>query len=897
MRFARVSLENFKCYGDADLDLGPGVTVVHGPNGAGKSSLLEACFFALYGHRALDRTLDDVVTLGAEDCRVELWFTHGGANYHVEREVRVRGDAAQTTTCVLDGPDGSVEGATDVRREVVGMLRMDSEAFVNCAYVRQGEVNKLINASPGQRQDMIDDLLQLGKLEEYRERASEARLGVKHVLDDKRGSLSEVESQVEAKEEKDLHERRNALASDLNEVNGKVEEFEAKREPAVETRDRAEQVIEQPAERRERIEALREAVEELESEITETEKERSAKADAIAEKRERVEELERERAEALGETGVDSADAETVTGRVGELREERESVREAIRETSVEKQSHDSDAESARERADELESEARERREAAEREAAELDDAGETVADLRERLEAKAEAIESKRESFADAPVEFGESEAHRESVVEKLTAARERVAELDATVENAREDVREAERLLESGKCPECGQPVEDSPHVETISEDRERVEELGSELEAARERVEELETDLETAEELVEREGEVERLESERSNATQLLEEKASNLDSMESRVEELREEAAELESEAEARREAAAEAAAAAESCRERVAELNAQSSELGERIERLETVSGLSDRLDDLGEAVERLREERSALADQNDLRRERLSEKRAEKRELEGEFDEDGIEHARAEKQRAEEYLEKIDARLESLGDRRDELQGALGAVENEIEELERLRERHESLAATVERLESLYEEAHELQETYADLRSELRQRNVRKLQRLLNETFELVYQNDSYARIELDGDYELTVYQKDGEPLDPDQLSGGERALFNLSLRCAIYRLLAEGIEGETPMPPLIFDEPTVFLDSGHVSKLVDLVETMRGFGVEQILVVSHDDELVGAADDLVTVEKDPTTNRSTVAHESETAGAAALLGELSGDD
>jgi exonuclease SbcC len=374
-------------------------------------------------------------------------------------------------------------------------------------------------------------------------------------------------------------------------------------------------------------------------------------------------------------------------------------------------------------------------------------------------------------------------------------------------------------------------------------------------------------------------------------------LLEEKTSNLESTESRVEELREEAAELEAAAKAKREAAAEAEAAAESCRERVAELNEKSSELGERIERLETVSELGDRIGDLEDEIERLREERSALADQNDLRRESLAEKRAERRELEEEFDEEGVEHARAEQRRAEEYIEKVDARLEELGERRDELQSALGGVEAEVEELEGLRERRESLAGTVERLESLYEEAHRLQETYADLRSELRQRNVKKLQRLLNETFELVYQNDSYAGIELDGDYELTVYQKDGEPLDPDQLSGGERALFNLSLRCAIYRLLAEGIEGETPMPPLILDEPTVFLDSGHVSKLVDLVETMRGFGVEQILVVSHDDELVGAADDLVTVEKDPTTNRSTVGHESNATDAAALLGELSGDD
>jgi len=65
-------------------------------------------------------------------------------------------------------------------------------------------------------------------------------------------------------------------------------------------------------------------------------------------------------------------------------------------------------------------------------------------------------------------------------------------------------------------------------------------------------------------------------------------------------------------------------------------------------------------------------------------------------------------------------------------------------------------------------------------------------------------------------------------------------------------------------------------MPPLILDEPTVFLDSGHVTQLVSLIEAMRNdFGVEQIVVVSHDEELVGAADSLVRVEKDATSNRS----------------------
>ena len=242
-----------------------------------------------------------------------------------------------------------------------------------------------------------------------------------------------------------------------------------------------------------------------------------------------------------------------------------------------------------------------------------------------------------------------------------------------------------------------------------------------------------------------------------------------------------------------------------------------------------------------------------------------------------RRELAAAVDEETVAEARENKQRAETYIEQADETLTELQERRDELQSRIGSVESELDQLDGLREERDALAARVDALESLHDETEALEAMYGDLRADLRQRNVETLGRMLNETFDLVYGNDAYSHIRLDGEYELTVFQKDGTELAPDQLSGGERALFNLSLRCAIYRLLAEGIDGAAPMPPLILDEPTVFLDSGHVSRLVDLVDEMRSLGVRQIVIVSHDDELVGAADDLVRVEKDPTSNRSAV--------------------
>jgi exonuclease SbcC len=286
VRFERVRLSNFKCYGDADLRLDRGVTVIHGLNGSGKSSLLEACFFALYGSKALETTLDEVVTIGAEDCEVELWFSHAGESYHVERRVRATGERATTAKCVLETPDHTIEGARDVREHVEGLLRMDAEAFVNCAYVRQGEVNKLINASPGERQDMLDDLLQLGKLEEYRERASQARVGVGRVRDDKQGALSEIDSQIAEKEEKDLHERLNGLQSELADVESDIERFDSNRQNAEQTLEDAKSVLEEYEDKQEELASLTADIDDLREKIEETEREREQLADELTEVRE-----------------------------------------------------------------------------------------------------------------------------------------------------------------------------------------------------------------------------------------------------------------------------------------------------------------------------------------------------------------------------------------------------------------------------------------------------------------------------------------------------------------------------------------------------------------------------------------------------------------------------------
>ncbi|MFC4436969.1 MULTISPECIES: DNA double-strand break repair ATPase Rad50 [Natrialbaceae] len=876
MRVDRVRLLNFKCYGEEELRLERGVTVVHGVNGSGKSTLLEAVFFALYGSKALgDRTLDDVITTGEDESEVELWFTHDGREYHVERRLKLRGDRATTTRCVLETPTETVEGARDVRREVTELLRMDADAFVNCAYVRQGEVNKLIHASPSERQDMIDDLLQLGALEEYRERASDARLGVKSVLDGQREVLEDLRAQAERKEEQDLHDRLNELESRHADVVSEIERFESQREEAKNTRDTAADVLERHEETREEIAELESEIEELRSKISETERKRETAAETLRDRKDEREELADERDALLEDADTEASDEDAIETRIEELENRDEELRDDLEDVRVSITEYNGEIERLRETASDLESQAEEARSEADELESALEDGADEIDQRKSKLDELEGETESARSAFDDAPVAFGEAEAHLESIRSEREDLVSTIGDVTAEIRTVESAIEEGERLLEEGKCPECGQSVEDSPHVDVLDDKREELAELEERRQELETERDELKERIERAESLVEAERRVDRLEENRENVAQLLDEKRDALAERRDQRDQRREEVDEYEREAETKREEADELESEVADARADLGEINAERGEIKATLETLRRVTEIEAERAELDREIETLRERRTDWETLNDERRDQLSAKRDRKRDLESEFDEERVAAARSDRQNAEQYIEKVEEKLAELEERRDQLQGKIGGVEEKIDELERLRDRLETVEARCERLDSLYDEAETLQTTYGDLRAELRQRNVETLERLLNETFDLVYQNDSYAAIDLDGEYRLTVYQKDGEPLEPEQLSGGERALFNLSLRCAIYRLLAEGVEGTAPMPPLILDEPTVFLDSGHVTQLVSLVESMRDLGVEQIVVVSHDEELVGAADSIVRVEKDATSNRS----------------------
>ena len=1067
MKLKNLHVENIRSYKKLDFTFEDGVTVISGVNGSGKSSLLEACFMGLFGSRILskDFVLADIIFKGAENAKISLGFEHLGREYLIDQAFRysVKSENASSSKCVLyaDG-ESIVDQATRTYEEVCALLNMDEEAYRNCAYIRQGEIDVLINAKPKDRQRMIDDLLQLGKLEEYRERAGSAKTAVRRLERDTKNSFSGVKAEIEGIESTGPVSVMNRLKQKIKESDAALKEFNGVKDAAAARKEKFDLMIADYQGRLQEIDALKQAIR----------KSQENKAGCFREKENFSEEVHQQKQALLGlgeennsikrECGFEDLDIEVlileqekeeflarekvngISKELALLLREEEALMQTLRD--LEKEKADAERIFMQCRADigaangEIEENRKNRRiiEKENKELKEKAEFGETneIASFIKELEEKESLLrDRKSEASAKLALAFKEKETGdinlialekelqnykiavrkgkteieileeelrenskavlgvHEQKSEAFTGLKElgftgeqledleyfselllenknrlhgREKELEATLRELEKVIRKNLQLLAEGKCPTCGQELKESEIACTTEESEQKKEKLSAELMDIKLQQAEIEKKLnrlKDAKKLDKRisdyDLETEKLRTKAKDSEERIkihkvriEEDSLKLEELNKRKQEIEVQMGQLLPDIKALQGWEEAAQKAHRESEKALREAKAFEKKLAENSLEIEALNGKIRTslalIENYGQRLGELKEKLKALAERENLEKEKLkalgvdlealrkkedlakkthqdreklllqaknlqanllrmenikhkiSELEASIRNLTekvGFFDREILERS----ERIKQLEEKMEGnRLEDLLLKRDQFEKAQANITEKIQQttaakeallkeigmvensLNRLRELKDELRALENRrlyLEAVYYNAEELENTYMRVRADMRARNIGALSALLNEMFSFMYANNAYSHIELDPEYNLTVYRKDGTPLEPKLLSGGERAIFNLVLRCAIYRLLALGFGGDRAdgLPPMILDEPTVFLDRGHVRQLLKLIDMMRSIGVGQIIVVSHDESLIDSADHVYQVEKDPLTNMSSI--------------------
>src|SRR5438105_15645705 len=142
MRIVACTLRDFRCYDEARVVLGEGLTVVSGPNGAGKTNLLEALYFGCTARSCRTANERELVRFGVSATRVEIDARGGDGDHHLTVGL-APGDAKRIT---VDG--ASVERLLDASaRPLVSVFLPDRlELIKGPPAVRRAHLDQLVAA-------------------------------------------------------------------------------------------------------------------------------------------------------------------------------------------------------------------------------------------------------------------------------------------------------------------------------------------------------------------------------------------------------------------------------------------------------------------------------------------------------------------------------------------------------------------------------------------------------------------------------------------------------------------------------------------------------------------------------------------------------------------------------
>ncbi len=218
----RLTLQNFLCYPQAVLDLrGIHTACICGPNGAGKSALLDALTWGIWGQSRASND-SDLIRKGASETQVEVIYLSRGQTYRILRSRHLSGQGSLEWQIQTGETAGQTRWRTLTRRgmratqqAIQSQLSLDYDTFIHSAYLRQGQADAFTLKRPGERKQILAEMLKLGQYDLLAERCREQVRSAKlkadllqerlHKLDQQQAHVGQIQAELEQLQQQQTH--------------------------------------------------------------------------------------------------------------------------------------------------------------------------------------------------------------------------------------------------------------------------------------------------------------------------------------------------------------------------------------------------------------------------------------------------------------------------------------------------------------------------------------------------------------------------------------------------------------------------------------------------------------------------------------------------------------------
>jgi exonuclease SbcC len=280
MNPVKLSISGFLSYKQkAELDFSSfKIACVSGANGAGKSTLFDAITWAMFG---IARSRDDsLIHHSSEQAEVTLDFIYEDQLYRIQR-IKPREKTTQLDFFV-QRDDGSFavlseHAQRETQKKIESILKLDYETFINAAFFLQGKADLFTQQTPGDRKRILSNILGLDQWEHYRLHAAEMRRILEVGISALSGRLATIREELmdednRVRQLEQLQEERQKLAEKRKLHENTVEQARILIEAVQNQNEMKNMLTSQQENYKQKLENLQNRIQQREQEILEYQK-------------------------------------------------------------------------------------------------------------------------------------------------------------------------------------------------------------------------------------------------------------------------------------------------------------------------------------------------------------------------------------------------------------------------------------------------------------------------------------------------------------------------------------------------------------------------------------------------------------------------------------------------